>query len=375
VFLTKYVQAHYTVQIAETHNHVLLLVRDLDNVRTDDFARMLRLTYKYADQIFNEQFKPVSAEALKLFRTSLSPAYIYGYYNPKMEALTNRDTSGDLITSAGLPNERSTSAKASAVRFFCNGDFAGFMVLKPLFGAELKNPFDPRFKRLSTLEPGEVPFWDRPRAGSPRAALAEEQVTRRQVEEYLGNYFYDEQGNKLSQRIPIKELERAFRELSREQQLEIVRRKMIDEFYTSGTEAFVRGDVRSALSHWTSILRFDPENPRAAILLQMAIRQYSEGDAAPGEERARTDQAVAAAQEAIARQQTMLALKREQKQQEEVKESAVVNFRTRALDFLSEGNYQESLNEWNKLLNVDPGNASALIFKEICEQKMRERSR
>ena len=50
-----------------------------------------------------------------------------------------------------------------------------------------------------------------------------------------------------------------------------------------------------------------------------------------------------------------------------------MNFRTRALDFLCEGNYRDSLNEWNKLLNVDPGNASALIFKEICEQKLRER--
>lgn len=374
VFLTKFIQDHYVLQIAETHNHIIVLIRDLDNQRTEDFARMLKLTYKYADSLLNEQFKPVSTDALRLFRTNLSPPYVYGFYSPKMEVLSNRDSSSDLMTSGGLPNERSTSARASAVRFFCNGDFAGFMILKPLFGAEMRNPFDARFKKSAPDSAGEVPFWDRPQAVTPQQAGSEEQITRRQVEEYLGNYFYDQKGNKLSQRIPIKELERAFRELSREQQLEIVRRKMIDEFYTSGTESFAAGDIGAALGYWTNILKFDPENPRAAILLQMGIRMRTQSNYDGSLERARyADERIAAALEAIEAQQTVLSLKREQKQQDQVRESAVVNFRTRALDFLSEGNYRDSLNEWNKLLNVDPGNASALIFKEICEQKLRER--
>jgi tetratricopeptide (TPR) repeat protein len=239
----------------------------------------------------------------------------------------------------------------------------------------LKNPFESRFKRMVAKSGADVPFWERQRPSTQHEALQEEQVTRKQVEEYLGNYFYDEAGNKLSQRISIRDLERAFRELSREQQLKIVELKMIDELYTSGTKAFVNGDTRQALENWTQILDFDPKNPRAAILLQMAIRQRIQVEYGGNAGRAVTDKIISAAEEAIERQQTMLALEREQETQVQVRRRAIVDFRTRALNFLSEGNYAESLKEWNKLLNVDPGNASALIFREICEQKLKDRGR
>lgn len=374
VFVTKCMVDHYTLEVAETHNHVIVLVRDLDNSRATDFGQMLKLTYRYTGLVFSEHVKPVSLQSLKLFRTSLSPPYVYGWYNPKMQALLSGDmASSDLMTSAGLPNEASTSAKATAVRFFCNGDFAAFMVLKPIFGGELKNPFEARFRTAAKEAGREVPFWERPSSTD----VTEDRLARKQVEEYLGNYFYDEEGNKLSQRIPIRELEKAFRELSREQQLAIVQRKMIDEFYTSGTKAFAAGDYTSALIYWTNILNsnFDPENPRAAILLMMALRQKITVDYGGNADRAREDATVKAAQDAISRQQTAMALKKQEDQQQVVKQQAVVNFRTRALNFLSEGNYAESLNEWNNLLNVDPGNASALTFRDICEQKLSAKKR
>lgn len=373
VFLIKFQQEQYTIEIAEGHNHVLVFVRDLDLKRTEDFAAMLKAAGNYAELMLNEHLKPVSREAMKLFRANNSPPFIYGYYTPKIEAFAGTSgQTGDLLTTGGEANESFTSARATAVRFFTNGEFVAFMVLKPVFGGELRNPFEPRFDPLYMTRSDEVPFWERETAAVVEAPGASDQVKRKQVEEYLGNYFYDEAGNKIIEHMPIRELEKAFLELSPEQKLAIVERKMIDEYYTNGMKAFAARDYRSALDYWSKILNLEPDNPRAAILLQVAVRIRTEENFQGDVERAkRDDQPISAALDSVSRQQTLLVLKREQKQQEKLKDRAIVDFRTRALNFLSEGNYSDSLKEWNKLLTIDPGNATALNFRDICEKRVK----
>lgn len=370
-FLTKFVKPPLVLQIAETHNHVVVLVRDVNNKRTTDFASMLNLTYEYADRVFNEHFKAVSADGLKIFRTNLNPAFVYGYYTPKLEALTGNSDSRDVLTTGLAANEKSESSRATAVRFFSNGDFAAFMVLKPLFGAKLKNPFEPRFQPLNIAKGADVPFWEK-QAMAREARGSDEQIKRRQMEEFLGSYLFDEDGAKLSERVSLKDLERAYLDLSPPQRLAIVGKKRIDEHYTSGTKAFVARDYRNAIEHWTKMLNLDPENPRASILLNLAIKEFTRTSLRGDEEQARRDSRVLAAQEAIGAQQTRLSVKEKQQEQRLDRDRAVTDYRTRALSFLSEGSYEESFKEWQKLLDVDPGNPSALIFKDICEQKMRE---
>lgn len=369
VFLTKFVQGSCAVELAETHNHVIVLVRDMSAGKTEDHANMLQIVHKTANTFFNEHFKPVSAEALKLFRESTSPPYIYGFYTPKIEALTGADDVRDLMTTGGQPNENSVSAKASAVRYFCNGEVAGFMILKPTFGAELRNPFEPRFtqSRVSTID--DVPFWENQAAVQ---GMATERTKRRQIEEYLGNYFYDDQGGKLTSTISVAELEKSFIELSPEQKLAIVERKMSDELQTSATRAFASADYTLALYYWTRLLDLEPENPRASILILTAVRAFAASHSGGDVARARkSEKVVDQALDAVTRQQTKLSMREAGREQTLAHERAVVNYRTRALNFVSEGNFAEALKEWDKLLSIDPGNASALTFRDICDRRLK----
>ena len=374
LFLTKYLQDNHVVVLGESHNHIIVLVRDLGGSRNDEIQAMVKKAAAYADAVLNEHIKPATPDAMRLFRTSISPPYVYGYYTPKIEALTS-GLGGDLSTSqTPVLTEQSTGAHATAVRYFSNGDFVAFMVLKPAYAGNLKNPFEPRFQALN-LTREDVPFWERHGAPGSAPKSMGEQVVRKQVEEYLGSYFFDEQGNRLSDKVTYKDLERAYLELSPDQRLAIVEHKIIDEYYSEGMKAFVADDYERALDYWSRILQpdLDPENPRAAILLQVAIKQHADKKQGGDVEKARrASPKVAEALDAISRQQTRLSMRQEQKNREQVKIRAVVDFRTRAVNYLSEGNYAASLKEWNKLLGVDPGNPSALFFKEICEDRVKQ---
>ena len=374
VFLSKFQQGRCVIEVCESANHVIVLVRDLDGKRAEDLVGMLKKAYDYTGMLFHEHLKPSSLKSMQVFRNSLSPAYVYGYYKSRLDELSGEKGAEDLLTSEGLANENYSSAGASAVRFFTNGDFAAFMVLKPIYGADLKNPFEPRFQSAKPSRPDDVPFWEQEQADSGRAGSTD-QVRHKQVEEYLGNYFYDEEGRKLSDRFPISELERAFLELTPEQKLAIVERKTVDEYYIKGMRAFASQDYSSALAFWTAILELEPENPRAVILLQMAIRERTDRDYKGNADKIKEDRYITNAQDAIARQQTRLLLRKEQRKQEQSKELAVVNYRTRALNFYSEGNYADALKEWKLLLSIDPGNPTAIFFKDICERRLKATQR
>jgi tetratricopeptide (TPR) repeat protein len=250
------------------------------------------------------------------------------------------------------------------------------MLLKPVKTGELKNPFDPRFEALNLGQAESIPFWeDQAPAARPDLPDAEE-LRRRQVREYLGSFFYDQDGNALTDRIPVKELEHEFSDLSREQKVDIARRKMVDEAYSTGMSSFATGETTPALQAWTRILQFDPENARAAILLNVAIKQRAKVVYAGNTETARHQEpAIQEALDAIARQQTLLSLRQQQEGIDVAKERAIQEYRTQAIDFFSEGSYTESLREWDKLLSIDPGNANALLFKEICETKVKQAAR
>ena len=377
VFLSKFEANGFAIEVMESHNHIVLVARELQGNRSREFAGMQQLVQHYADVLLSESLKPATPESLKLFRSSLAPPFIYGYYTPKIDALTGDTSTVDLVTTAGgNPNESSTSARATAVRFFCNGEFAAFMLLKPIKTAELKNPFDPRFEPLNLGQADQIPFWEEQSPAARPDLPDAEELRRRQVREYLGNFFYDQDGNALTDRIPVQDLEREFSELSKEQKIDIARRKIIDENYASGMAAFAAGETTPALQAWTRILQFEPENARAAILLQVAMKQRAKVAYNGNTEVARrAEPSIQLAIDAITRQQTLLSLRQEQEGIELAKERAIQDFRTQAINFFSEGSYAESLTQWDRVLSIEPGNANALLFKDICETKIKQAAR
>jgi len=376
VFLTKFAQNGYVILLIESHNHVVVAARQIEGSRSKEFQGMLQLVRDVSDQLLAEPLKPSSPEGLKIFRTGLAPPHLYGYYTPRIDALAGEGATGELLTKGGVPDESSKSARATAVRFYTNGEFVAFMLLKPVKTTELRNPFEHRFEVLNLTQPDKVPFWeDQSLAGRTDLPDAEE-LRRRQIREYLGSFFYDQEGNALTDRIPVADLEREFRELTKEQRVDIARRKIIDENYAAGMKAFVAGQTTDALRAWTNILQYEPENARAAILLQLVTKQRAAASYGGNTEIARrAEPAVQGAMDAITRQQTLLSLRQQQEQIELVRERAIQDYRTRAIDFFSEGSYEESLREWENLLKEDPGNANALLFKEICQTKIKQQAR
>jgi hypothetical protein len=376
VFLVKFVSGRHVIGLCEAHNHVILMVRDLAGIRGDHFDTIQKRAAKFADELLTEHLKPMSADSLKRFRTSMSPMYVYGYYAPKIEALTggSPDSGEDLVTTGGLPNETSSSSRATAVRFLCTGDFAAFMILKPAFGAPLKNPFDPRFEPMWIVRTSEVPFWE-PNAPRQPDQPGTEQIKRRQMEEYLGRHFYDAAGQKLALQTGYDELERAFMELTPDQKVSITEQRMMDEYYLAGLQAFNGRDYMSALDYWSRLCDLDAGNARVAVLLRVAIARRAESDLGNDAARVRSDRYIGRAMDALGRQQAVLADRRDAREKNAVRERATADFRTRALNLISEGNYKDALKEWRKLLDVDPGNPTALLYEDILLRRARSEVR
>lgn len=377
VFLTRYSVDNYLVQVAETPNHIVVFVRDTNGKPAEERATALRQVYAYANLMLNEHLKPVSAESLEMFQANSIPFFLYGYYLPKLDVLTGNTRKSDLLTSNGLPNESSSSARASAVRFYTDGDFAAFLLPKPVLNGELLNPFEPRFEAHQESAPSSLPT---AATGSEKQvkgveALAANQAQFANMAEYLGDHFCDPYWRQLNERVPLGDIEQTFRGLSYEQKLMILERLQSDEYYTSGTRAFLDKDYDSALIYWTRLVRQEPENSRGALLLQLAIKYKTRDSFAGNLNQARGDKLIAQGMDALFWQQKRLVARMEQKRQERVRNEAVDGFRARALEFMKEGNYSESLKQWERILDIEPGNATALFFKDICEGKLKGRAK
>lgn len=370
VFITKFQKAHYVLQLAETPSHVIVLVRDLNSKRVEGFEAILKLAQDSAELLFTDSCEPASKRAAGTFQTSLTPRFVYGYFHPRIDPLSGSLQTGDLDATKALSGKDPATGGAGLVRFFSNGDFVAYMILKPLYGKPMPNPFALRFEPVRLQAPSEMPFWQE-EAQSARDGVAPGEMRRRQIVEYLGGRAYGADLANSLQSIPPSELEKFFFELSAEQKLAVLERKMIDDYYTSGVQAFASGDYESAMTFLNEALDFDPANPRAAVLLRAAMNKRVESMFGGKLENARGDKPVASAIAALKRQNQLLGARQEEKVQEQVRERAIVNFRTRALDFFGQENYAESLKEWDNLLEIDPGNASALFFKDICEQKLK----
>jgi cytochrome c-type biogenesis protein CcmH/NrfG len=136
-------------------------------------------------------------------------------------------------------------------------------------------------------------------------------------------------------------------------------------------QAFNGRDYMSALDYWSRLCDLDANNARVAVLLRVAIARRSESDLGNDAAKVKNDRYIGRAMDALARQQAVLADRRDAREKNAVRERTIADFRTRALDLISEGNYKDSLKEWRKLLEVDPGNPTALLYEDILMRRAR----
>lgn len=393
VFLCKFEgPADVVIQVLETPNHVVAIYRDLKAKRVNDLAAIRGRAREHADALFSAPYTPKDADAMRVFRTGVSPDYVFGWYIPSLLELTG--TAGPAPASPeaaraeapGMRDEATTVAPPAAVRYFSSGEFTAFFALKSSRrSGELANPFDPRFEPVGESVVGlEKPFWMKgslgaaPGQGAAAGASAAlpmdtESVQRRQAEDYLGSAMVDPEGRKVLESIVFTDLDDAFRGLSPEQQMAVVERKMIDDFRVAGMRAFAAQDYREALVNWTRLLNLDPSDPRAAILLKLAVKRRIASPALGDDPRkVAADDPISDARKAMDRQSAVLRRRQGDRDVAQVRDRALADLRSRALGFLSEGNYEASLREWDRFLIQDPGNPIGLFYQDVCRLRLKQ---
>jgi tetratricopeptide (TPR) repeat protein len=354
IYLTKFSVSNLTVLVAESATHVIVVARDSTfNAKTDS-ASLRQAAYDYAKILLSSTFVPDVPEDLRTIRQGPSPAFLYGYYTTRLNKLTGRTDDQTTLT------ETSDSANALSVRFFTNGQMVAFMTLKAVDDPrELGNPFEPRFGLLR--DQGE---------GDPFARPRVEQPGERQLEEYLGLLMTPQEQRTFLELVPMESLEKSFLNLSREQQIAMVRLKMTDEYLAAGMKAFLDKKFDDAIQYWLRNLQLDPENPRVGLLLSLAVDRRIERTFGGDRNRARSDSAISQATKAIRDQQVLLKRREESREVVAARERAIVDHRTQALQAMSEGNLEDSLRHWDNILRLDPGNANAQVFRDLVQNRI-----
>jgi tetratricopeptide (TPR) repeat protein len=358
LYICKFTVSNLTIFVAETATHVIIIARDTSFVPPSTTLALRQTAFDYANILLSSALVPDVIEDLRPIRQGVSPNYYYGYYNSRLNKLTGRENQTTLT-------ETSDSATALSVRFFAHSQVVAFMALKSVDDpSELGNPFEPRF----------VPIVARPDSG---AGFVRPDMTdlpgERQLEEYLGMSLSPKDKSDFLGAVSMEDLEGQFLKLSREQQIAMVRLKMTDEYLAAGMKAFLEQRFADAIQYWTRNIQLEPENPRAGLLLNMAIEKHTEKAFNGDIKRAAADTGIFQAKRLVREQQVALSKREETKSLELAKERAMIDHRTKALQAMSEGNFEESLKQWESILKLEPGNANAQVFRELVRSRMEKK--
>lgn len=360
LFLTKFTVGTTTFLITESATHVIIVARDSSLAAATNRDDLSRYVFSFATNILGAATVPESAKDLRTLRSGTSPRFLTGHYLPRLLKLTGMDDQNTTIT------DQAESANVQSVRFFTNGQMVAFKILKPVDDpTELENPFEPRFEpmraRAGDMESRAVAL-----AGSLRTS-----DSGRQLEEYLGFLLTTEEQGKFLAKVPLEEVEKRFLALEREQKIAMVRQKMVEEYLRAGMRSFLLGRYEDAIQYWLRNIELDLENPRVAYLLRIAVDKQVESKHGGDRNRAQADPPIFQAERFLQRHQQTLRKRQETLDIQAARERSIIDHRTRALQAMSEGNLRESFDQWSRILELDPGNPNAQVFRELVRSRMK----
>ena len=270
------------------------------------------------------------------------------------------------------------------MKFFTNGRFVIFQVLKYIWTNKLNNPFEPRFS-LEVDDKVDESIWsivEKEIKENPDLATPEERIrfyermklriVAKQVEEYLGPLLYDYEGNKLTATIPISQIEKAFNDLNSVQKDYLLKQRKSDEYYIEGLKAFNEKRYDVAVDKWSEALKIDPLNVRCALLLSIAEDYLKEKMYRTLGKVDFQNPTLKKAVEALNNHQSAILNYELTQRIETVKEREIARHRVRAIDLYSEGRYREAIEEWDKVIKIDPGNPQAALFKDLALKRLKE---
>ncbi len=378
-FLVKYTMKRHVIQITETTNYVLIAVRNLDGIKTREKAEQMNLAFETARTLLAKSLQASEPNRLGVVADQSTGEVTVGFWAP--ETAPGKDAaSRQSTTGSQLPSD--------SIKFCTDGDFVIFQLLKYIWGASLQNPFEPRFAALVTI-PSDTQTWQmieeiiasNPELDTPRKRIEfwerfKDRIVMKESEEYLGPLLFDSQGNKITSSIPLRQLERAFMNLNADQREMLIQQRMVDENYIKGLNAFNENHYDEAIDRWVHVLELDPLNVRAAILLSIAVEYKKAFLAKIQREGPAMDSVVVKALDTLARHQTAVQKERLEEKAQDKQSRKIASHRIRAMEFYTEGNYEKAIEQWDAVMQIDPGNPQASMFRKLAaDQLARERKK
>ena len=78
----------------------------------------------------------------------------------------------------------------------------------------------------------------------------------------------------------------------------------------------------------------------------------------------------------LAKHQTAVQKERLEEKAEDKQSRQIASHRIRAMEFYTEGNYEKAIEQWDAVMQVDPGNPQASMFRKLAaDQPARERKK
>lgn len=378
-FIVKYKIGSLVIRISETPNYILVAVRDLN--QKEKFAKEEHITFvvNMASEVLAPELQPKSVDAISIINKTNSGIATEGFWSASVSP-----SSAQAKPKTENNQNSSQEAISDSVKFFTNGGFVVFQVLKYIWTNELSNPFEPRFS-LDVNTEVDKSIWnivEKEIKENPDLATPEDRIKfyermklriiAKQVEEYLGPLLYDYEGNKLTATIPISQIETAFNKLNSIQKDYLLKQRKSDEYYIEGLKAFNEKRYDVAVDKWADALNIDPLNVRCALLLSIAEDYLKEKMYRTLGRVDFQNPTLKKAVEALTAHQRAILNYELTQRIETIKEREIARHRVRAIDLYSEGRYKEAIEEWDKVLKIDPGNPQAELFKDLALKRIEE---
>lgn len=372
-FLIKYQTGDFVLHLAETPTHILIGARKLDRTSLLPPEDHLPFVYQTAIALFKKPLLPESLSDLGEGKKG-GGTVTAGYWAPPVEAAKNASEEDAIRESI-----------SSGVQFCTDGGFVTFMIMKYLWGIEPDERFTGRFKIPFEKVSDEAiqnlvnefmrnhPELDTPARRDEFAVRLREIIDARKWEEYLGPRIYDSTGRPIVEYLPPADLARAFHELNLDDQALIIKECAIEEHYTHGLESFEQGDINHAIKSFVNVLRMDPMNARAALLLKIALENKVTLIRAIDGTYDERNEYVVMAKEALDNHGNAVLLERRKRTKEYELWRLVMLHRTNAIEYYVKGDFERAAREWEVILKIDPGNPSAILYYDMMAKK-RQRS-
>jgi tetratricopeptide (TPR) repeat protein len=372
-FVVKYTADPFIIRISETPNYVIIAVRDTQQFQKTPKSGHPDFVLEMARRLLTNELRPRDISDIAILEESASSITTTGFWagKPRYSSREAQDKS------------KEGEQVSDSVKFFTDGEFVMFQVLKYIWTSEMANPFDPRFS-IDISDKASEEIWrlvekeidENPELSSPEQRIKfyermKSRIITKQVEEYLGPLLYDYEGNKLTATIPIMTIEKSFNDLNEIQREHLLVQRRSDEYYVEGLKAFNNKRYDLAVDQWSLALEIDPLNVRCALLLNVAIDFLKDKMLQTRGTVDFEDPTLSTAVKAqLAHKQAILKYALS-KREFTLKEREIAKYRVKALEHYAKGEYQQAVKAWDEVLKIEPSNPDAALFKSISEKRLK----